>query len=102
LDRADSLRFLYPVTVIFGLIHGFGFAGYYKMINTEGGLLPLLEFALGIEIAQIIIVLGVLILAYIAQTFFRFNKRDWVLVVSSIVVGMVIPMIIENWAFGTS
>ena len=97
--KLEKLGLFYIVTVFFGLIHGFGFATYYKMINEGNDILPLLEFALGVEAAQIIVVLLVLIFAFIFQMIFRFNKRDWVLVVSSIVVGMVIPMIINNWIF---
>ena len=97
--RTNKIVIFYLITLFFGLIHGFGFAAYYKMINTEGGILPLFEFALGIEISQVIIVLIVLMLASLFQTIFRFRKRDWVLVISSIVIGMVIPMLIENWIF---
>tara|TARA_R100000353_G_scaffold171821_1_gene136465 strand:- start:153 stop:557 length:405 start_codon:yes stop_codon:yes gene_type:complete len=97
--RAEKLGLFYIATVFFGLIHGFGFASYYKMINADNDILPLLEFALGVEAAQIIVVIIVLILAFIFQMLFRFNKRDWVLVVSSIVIGMIIPMLIENWIF---
>ena len=43
--------------------------------NANDKLLPLLEFALGIEAAQIIVVLVVLILAYFAQIVFRFSKE---------------------------
>jgi len=98
-NRPDRLGLYYIITVFFGLIHGFGFASYFKMINDEGSFLPLLEFALGIELAQIIIVLLVLIIGFVFQTLFRFNKRDWVLVISSIVIGMVIPMLQKNWPF---
>jgi len=87
------------ITVFFGLIHGFGFAAYYRMINIDGGILPLLEFALGVETSQIIIVTVVLVVAFIFQSLFRFHKRDWVLVVSSIVIGLVFPMLVENWIF---
>ena len=65
----------------------------------DGDMLHLLEFALGIEVSQVIIALVVLVLAYLAQIFFRFKPRDWILVVSSIVIGMVIPMLVENWVF---
>jgi len=39
----------------FGLIHGFGLSGFLKMtlVDSDGKLLPLLEFALGVELAQI-------------------------------------------------
>ncbi len=90
---------LYVVTVFFGLIHGFGFARYYEMISDEESIAPLLEFALGVELAQVIIVLLTLILAFVIQAVFRFNKRDWVLVISSVVIGMVIPMLVANWPF---
>ncbi len=97
--RAEKLGLFYIVTVFFGLIHGFGFASFFTQLDTGGGILRLLEFALGIEAAQIIVVICVLILAFIFQTVFRFNKRDWVLVISSLVIGMVIPMIVDNWVF---
>ncbi len=86
----------YIVTVFFGLIHGLGFSIYFKHVSGGTKILPLLEFALGIEFAQIIIVFIILMISFIAQTFFRFSKRDWIMVISSIVVGIVIPMLIAN------
>lgn len=99
MGHTGKMTGLYLITVFFGLIHGFGFASYYKMINIDGELLPLLEFALGIEASQVIVSFLVLTFTYLAHTFFRFSQRDWVLVISSIVIGMVIPMLIENWVF---
>jgi hypothetical protein len=97
--KLEKLGLFYIVTIFFGLIHGFGFASYYKMINDSNDMLPLLEFAAGVEVAQVIVVLLVLIFAFILQIIFRFNKRDWVLVISSIVIGMVIPMLMNHWIF---
>ena len=99
INRSEKVGLFYVITVFFGLIHGFGFATYYKMITGGNEILPLFEFALGIEFAQLIIVTIVLILSFIFQSIFRFNKRDWVLVVSSIVIGVVIPMLQNNWPF---
>jgi len=81
--------------LFFGLIHGLGFSGYFKMLigTSESKFLPLLEFALGVEIAQIIVVLIILILGFIFQTLFRFSKRDYVLIISSIVIGIVLPIL---------
>lgn len=95
----EKMGILYIVTIFFGFVHGLGFASFFHAVNTDGQFLPLLQFALGIEAAQIIVVMVVLIIAFIFQSIFRFNKRDWVLVVSSLVVGMVIPMLINNWIF---
>lgn len=95
----EKMRVLYIATIFFGLIHGLGFASFFKELNTTNEFVPLLELALGIEAAQIIVVIGILIIAFIFQTVFRFNKRDWVLVVSSLVIGMAIPMLINNLIF---
>ncbi|MEE9406435.1 MAG: HupE/UreJ family protein [Polaribacter sp.] len=84
--------------VFFGLIHGLGFSNYFKMMvgKEEDKLFPLVKFALGIEAAQIIIVLGILIIGAILQNFFRVTKRDWVLVCSSIVIGFSIQMMLDR------
>ena len=60
-------------------------------------IFPLLEFALGIESAQAIVVLSVLILALIMQNFFQVSKRDWVLVVSALVIGIILPILRDNF-----
>lgn len=96
-NRSEKVGLFYVITLFFGLIHGFGFATYFKMISGGNEILPLLEFALGVEIAQIIVVGAVLILNFIFQTIFRFSKRDWVLVISSIVIGVIIPMLQNSW-----
>ncbi len=98
-SKQESISVIGFVTLFFGIIHGLGFANYLKMLlggSPQSKLLPLSEFALGIESAQIIVVFVVLILSYIVQTFFRFTKRDWTLVMSSFVIGVVLPMIVEN------
>ena len=84
--------------VFFGFIHGLGFSNYFKMMigKEEDKLFPLLEFALGIEAAQIIIVLGILIIGTILQNFIRVTRRDWVLVCSSIVIGFAIQMMADR------
>lgn len=98
-ERSKNANLLYFTTIFFGLIHGLGFSSYFKMVasNTDNYFLPLIEFALGIETAQIIVVLGIMILAFIAQNIFQVSKRDWVLVVSSIVLGIILPILQENF-----
>ena len=63
-NRSEKLGVLYLVTLFFGLIHGFGFASYFKMLSDDQDLLHLLEFALGIEVSQIIVAFFVLILVF--------------------------------------
>ena len=93
-----NINFVALTTLFFGIIHGLGFSYYFKIIIDKGDnkLLPLLEFALGIEGAQIIVVLTVLILSFLLQRFGGMNRRDWVLVTSAFVAGVGVPMIIES------
>ena len=98
-SKNESISVVVFITLFFGIIHGLAFATYFKSIlggSSQSKLLPLSEFALGIEAAQIVVVFVVLILSYIVQTFFRFSKRDWTLVMSSFIIGVVLPMIIES------
>lgn len=97
--KKESVTFVAGVTIFFGLIHGLGFSNYFKtiMIGTPSEkLLPLMEFALGIEVAQLIVVMIGLILAYVAQAVFKFSKREWGLIIASFIIGAVVPMLIEN------
>ncbi|MDD7884658.1 HupE/UreJ family protein [Flavivirga sp. 57AJ16] len=96
--QKEKVGVLFLSTLFFGLIHGLGFAREFQMLlgDSDSKLVLLLEFALGIELAQVIIVFLVLFLGYIVQTIFRFSKRDWIMVVSAIVVGLVIPMILNS------
>ncbi|MCL8008523.1 HupE/UreJ family protein [Gelidibacter japonicus] len=98
---SEKIGILFLSTLFFGLIHGLGFAGEFKMFvgRAENKLMPLVEFALGIELAQIIIVFVVLFLGFLSQTIFRFSRRDWIVVLSAVVVGLVIPMLINNELF---
>ncbi|MFC0603713.1 HupE/UreJ family protein [Winogradskyella pulchriflava] len=95
-DRGNKIGLLFFVTLFFGLIHGLGFAREAKMLDDEGSVAFLIEFAIGIEIAQIIVVFMILFLGFLFQTIFRFSRRDWVMVLSAIVIGLVIPMIIGS------
>jgi len=123
--RMDIVEFLIPVTIFitgvvnifttkssasgksninlifalcFGIIHGLGFSNYFKMMigKEDNKLLPLLEFALGIEASQVIIVLGILIVGTVLQNFFRVTRRDWIIVCSSIVIGFAIQMMLDR------
>lgn len=96
-----KISVLFFAALFFGLVHGLGFAREFTMVfgDANNKLLALLEFALGIEIAQVIIVFVVLFLGFIFQTIFRFSNRDWVMVLSSIVIGLVLPILIENSIF---
>jgi len=97
--KKGAITVYYTSALLIGLVHGFGFSTYFKMMTAgrSDKLLPLLEYTLGIEAAQLIVVLIVLIISFIFQAIFRFSVRDWVMVISAVVVGLVIPMLVDNW-----
>ncbi len=98
-NRKENLNLIFLITLFFGIIHGLGFSNYFKTLlggSSNSKLIPLLEFALGIEGAQITVVLAMLIVAYGVQSLFKFSRRDWILVGSAFIIGVVVPMILEN------
>lgn len=95
---SNNLKITFLFAFLFGLIHGLGFSSYFKILvdDYEDKLLPLLEFAIGIEIAQVILVLFIFLLSFIVLNVLKRQKRDWIIIISSIIIGIVIPMLIER------
>jgi len=87
------------VTLFFGLVHGFGFAGYFELIRDVEQPLwsSLFFFALGIEGAQIVLGALMLLFSFVAINVLGRNRRDWILVVSSVIIGILLPIIFERW-----
>lgn len=94
-EHQRNIVILYFSTAFFGIIHGLGFSKYFKMVFPESSnkFFPLVEFALGIESAQIIVVASVLIVSFILQNGLRVSRRDWILVISAIVIGVILPVL---------
>ena len=81
------------ITLFFGLIHGFGFGRYFKMIANEGeAVMALLEFALGVEFAQILIVILVLMINDLVPRFFKIQSQKWQWIIASMVLSQAILM----------
>jgi hypothetical protein len=97
--KGNGINYIGFFVLFFGIIHGLGFSDYFKSVTTgnlSAKILPLLEYTLGIQAAQIVLVLLVLIVSYIVQNFFRLSKRDFILVSSSFLIGVVLPEIIKT------
>lgn len=88
-------------TGFFGLIHGFGFSNYFKMMimGTEEKLGHLFGFAAGIEMSQVIIVLLVLVLAYVVQTMFQIKQSLFVIVGSILIMLITLPLLYQTFPF---
>jgi len=98
--RREKMGLLFALSIFLGLLRGLEFAPQFiEAVGQKSKILPLLEVASGVEAGQIIVALIVLIIGAVVQTIFRFNKRDWVLVISSVILGLAIPLLILNWVF---
>jgi hypothetical protein len=84
---------------VFGLIHGLGFSNYLQsLLGQENSIItPLFAFNIGLELAQIIIVLSILLTSSILIELLKTKLRYFVLVVSGIIIGLSLPMIFERW-----
>ena len=91
-----SIPLLFAVTLVFGIIHGFGFGRYFTQIAQDDGLQGFIAFALGIEWAQLVVVFAALLLGFIAQRVLGVNRREWVLIMSGIIIGLTLPMLLER------
>jgi hypothetical protein len=91
----------YWIAGVFGLIHGLGFSNYYDMLVMGEGdyWSALLPFNLGVELAQLLIVLITLILMGVYGFMLNRKTRDWNLFVSGAGFGLAFIMCIETWPF---
>ncbi|WP_336688534.1 MULTISPECIES: HupE/UreJ family protein [Chryseobacterium] len=91
----------YYLALIFGLIHGMGFANTARVMiaKSQSIAVPLLGFNIGLELGQIAIVFGILILLFILLKLFKVNQKDWILFVSSGVFALSLKMTLERIPF---
>jgi hypothetical protein len=83
----------------FGLIHGLGFSNYLQsLLGKEAGIIgPLFAFNVGLELGQMIVVAVILGLGTLLMHTLHVRQRTYVLVISGIIIGLVLPMILERW-----
>ncbi len=96
-SKQESIGVSGFITLFFGIIHGLSFSEAFNLIaKNESKTIPMLEYSVGIEASQIIVIIIALIVSYIVQTIFRFSKRDWTLAMSAFIIGVVLPLIIQS------
>lgn len=87
----------YVMTLAFGLIHGLGFSSVLRglMGAEESLLMPLLAFNIGIELAQIaVLVLLALVGALLTRRLF--DRRGYVLAASGLTFGCAVQMLVTR------
>lgn len=88
----------YYFAMFFGLIHGLGFSNYLRsLLGQDETIVPqLLAFNIGLEIGQIVIVLGFLLGTILVVDLGGVSKRDWRLVISAGVAAVALTMMYET------
>jgi hypothetical protein len=88
------------LTFIFGLIHGLGFARYFKQIVLEeDAYTGLFSFAIGVETAQLIIVVLVMVVSFMFTNLIKVSVKKWLLIVSAMVAALALQMSLTNWPY---
>jgi hypothetical protein len=79
-------RFKYALALLFGLLHGLGFANTVRFILAESQhiALPLFSFNLGLEFGQILIVLLMLLMAKLFIEIIGIPQKWWIRILNTI------------------
>ena len=93
-----SPKLQYALAAVFGLIHGLGFSTFLRsLLGTEESIAgPLFAFNVGLEVGQLFIVAGVMLLGLLAERLLRLTRREWVLVLCGGTMAVAIAMIVDR------
>ena len=97
--RPQSVVWAAPnaLAVAFGLVHGLGFSNYlHNLLGTQRRpVVELLSFNLGVELGQLLVVAGILLLGFVVLRGVGAARRDWVLVTSSAALGVALLLLVQ-------
>ena len=98
------MKLNYFLALVFGLIHGMGFANSARMMiaSEQNIAAPLFGFNIGLELGQITIVILILSLEFILIKYLKLNKKYWLISISAIALIISISMAIRRIPFGLS
>jgi len=93
-----SVRINYLLALVFGLVHGMGFANSIRFMMADDQTVgwSLFGFNVGLEAGQIAVVLVLLLLSYFIVTICKIARRDWVIFLSAAVFGLALKMVLER------
>ena len=96
LSKGVSINYL--LALFFGLIHGMGFANFFRSLMGDLGNIawPLFSFNVGIELGQVVIVLLFFGILFGLRRLFAFKHRDWNLFISGAGAGGAVILILQG------
>lgn len=86
-------------TGLFGLIHGLGFSNYFRMLMSGSSekVIPLLGFAAGIELAQLLVLCLVLSVSFLFLDLLGVRKKVYLWGISIIILGISAMLAFQAW-----
>lgn len=97
--NSRTLRFNYALALIFGLIHGLGFANTIRFMLAPGQqiAIPLFGFNVGLEAGQLPLVGFILLMSYLLVNKLTLPRRWWVWLLSGLALIISANICIERW-----
>lgn len=88
----------YYLALVFGLIHGMGFANSVRIMLAKDQNIGwgLFGFNAGLEVGQIFFVIIILCVTWLSLSFFKVKRRDWVIFLSAAVFSLALQMALER------
>ncbi len=94
----STLHWNYLLALLFGLIHGMGFANSIRfMLSKKQGIaLPLVSFNVGLEVGQIAVVVLILALSYVVVNKLKLRQQWWTIGLSALAFVLALQMAAER------
>ncbi len=96
--KAKNNRFIYIITLLFGLIHGFAFSNYLKAhLGSESNIAtPLFAFNIGLEIGQLVVLTAYFLILFLTVQVFKVKHDFWRIFISGIAFGISLLLLLQT------
>ncbi len=97
-NEKKLIQLNYYLALLFGLIHGMGFANSVRMMlaSEQDITLPLFGFNVGLELGQIAVVAIALFIHYIFSEFLKLSNKIWIYIISVPIFIFALKMALER------
>jgi hypothetical protein len=98
--RQKKIPVIYFFALFFGCIHGLAYASSFLDLEGKENLVAhLFAFNLGIELAQLIVVAGVLLLSFVVVQLLKISRLGWIRVASLLILAASLYMAFERFPY---
>lgn len=98
-NEKKLIQLNYYLALLFGLIHGMGFANSVRMMlaSEQDITLPLFGFNVGLELGQIVVVAIALFIHYIFSEILKLSNKIWIYIISVPIFIFALKMALERF-----